>query len=401
MKRTILIIDDDKLFCQATGDFLENEGMEVMTALTGAEGLRLCNHNHFDVVLLDQQLPDAEGHTLCLAIEKAFRMLSLEKVALFEQYRSTKAGEKSVLIGKSPEFREVVRLVDIAAGADASIIITGETGTGKNVAARAIHYSSPLRDKPFVSINCAALPENLIEAELFGYKKGAFTSATSSKRGLFEMAEGGSLFLDEIGEMPIQLQSKLLGVLEDKKVRPIGGEVSLPVDVRVLAATGKNIEQELGKTFRADLFYRLSVMQIHMPPLRSRREDIPVLCEHFIQQIAPGSTIELEDGELDRLMAHDWPGNVRELNNVLERAMIIQKGPLITPSRMLLKGSVSDIPPPADAMKTDSIPTLEEMEKQHIRKALDVLSGNYTRTAKALGIALSTLKRKVKKYGLR
>ena len=446
-KNVILIVDDDELFCDSVQEHLSSEFMEIKTAYTGKAGVETCSKHRVDVVLLDQMLPDAEGHTLCgeilgyneqtkiifitahpsfegavkairagahdylskpfemeeltLAVERALKMIALERVASLEDYRRSKETQKSVLV-HAGGLDDVQKLVDVAASNDAPVLITGETGTGKNVVARAIHYKSPVAENPFISINCAALPENLIESELFGHEKGAFTGAAGLKRGIFEMAEGGSLLLDEIGEMPLNLQTKLLGVLEDRQIRRIGGQSFLPVDVRVMAATSSDLEETLGKTFRADLFYRLSVIQIHIPPIRERPRDIPELAGYFLgNSVSSRHHLMLSEEELDRLMDYDWPGNVRELKNVLERAAILQRGDELRPSELLGKG-------PAPAAATDpasgnpgKIATMQEMEKSHIQHALGRLEGNYTQTAKTLGIALSTLKRKLRKYGLR
>ncbi len=315
-KKVILIIDDDALFCDATRDFLAREQAEVLAARTGAEGLMICSEHKVDVVLLDQNLPDSQGHELCsailgfneqtkiifitahpsfdgavkairvgafdylskpfemeelaLSVDHALRLLDLEKVAGIEKYKRDKESGEAVLVGAGGGLAEISGLIDIAANEDAPVLITGETGTGKNVVAKAIHYKSFANREAFITINCAAIPENLIESELFGHQKGSFTGALANKKGIFEMAEGGTLFLDEIGEMPLHLQTKLLGVLEDKRVRRIGGESFFPVHVRIIAASNKELELELDKTFRSDLYYRLSVIRIHIPPLRER-----------------------------------------------------------------------------------------------------------------------------------
>ncbi|HEX8948559.1 MAG TPA: sigma-54 dependent transcriptional regulator [Dissulfurispiraceae bacterium] len=441
----LLVIDDDRLFCDAVRDYFSSS-MRVLTAYTGAEGIATCVQNRVDLVLLDQNLPDTEGHTLCptilksneyakiifatahpsfegaikamragahdylskpfdleelsLAIEGARKTLALEKVAQIEDYKSSKESEEAVLIGSSREFSEITRLIDLASSAEAPVLITGETGTGKNVAAKAIHYKSGARKEAFISINCAALPENLIEAELFGYEKGAFTGAVASKRGVFEMAEGGTLFLDEIGEMPTHLQTKLLSVLEDKKIKRLGGDSIRPVSVRIIAATSADLEGGLGKTFRSDLYYRLSVIRIHVPPLRARIADLPELCEYLLKKMALGREIRLADSEMGRLQEYDWPGNIRELKNILERAAILQKGPAIRPSELLGKSAVKQQEMQGDSRECPLV-TLEEMEKSYIKRVLGQLSGNYTHAAKALGISLSTLKRKVKDYDLK
>jgi transcriptional regulator with PAS, ATPase and Fis domain len=318
-----------------------------------------------------------------------------------QNYKDDKESEGTVLVSGNGGFAEILKLIDVAASADAPVLITGETGTGKSVVAKSIHYQGLSHKKVFICINCAALPENLIEAELFGCEKGAFTGAVAARKGIFELAEGGTLFLDEIGAMPLHLQSKLLGVLEDKKIRRIGGESMKSIDVRIIAASNTNLENAIEQgNFREDLFYRLSVLRIHIPPLRDRREDIPELCGHFIRAMAHGRHVNLPDSELERLLAYEWPGNVRELRNVLERSFILHKGSKLKPSKFLNGGlkpsSTTAIPSPGGNGNS----SLEEVERRHIRYMLDTCSGNYTRTARALGISLSTLKRKVRRYGL-
>lgn len=414
---------------------------------TGADGVSLCSQNKMDVVLLDQNLPDTEGHLLCssilacndqtkiifitahpsfdgaikairegahdylskpfeleelsLTVKNALKTITLERVAQVEAYKRRDDIEEAVLIG-SKGLNEILKLIELAASASAPVLISGETGTGKNVAAKAIHYKSSARKDAFISINCAAIPENLIESELFGFEKGAFTGASYSKRGIFEMAEDGTLFLDEIGEMPMNLQVKLLNVLEDKKIKRLGSDIIRPVNVRIIAATNSDIENSLDKTFRSDLYYRLGVMRIHIQPLRERKDDIPDLCEYLLRKISNSSTVRIEKDEINKLMDYDWPGNVRELRNVLERALIIQKGDVLRPSELLIKTTTEKAARRMEAEPADeTISTIEEMEKKHIKKALEKLSGNYTRTAEALGISLSTLKRKAMEYGLK
>lgn len=318
----------------------------------------------------------------------------MERVAQVEDYRISKESEETVLIGK--KLSEVTKLIDVAGNTDAPVLITGETGTGKNIVARAIHFRGKKKGA-FISVNCSTLPENLIEAELFGYEKGAFTGATTSRKGVFEMAEGGTLLLDEIGEMPMHLQTRLLSVLEDGKIKRIGGETIRPVHVRIIAATNTNIEESIGKSFRPDLYYRLSVVRIHIPPLRKRKEDIPELCRYILRKIT-GSDVSLDGEEIRRLTKYDWPGNVRELRNVLERASLIQKGKRLRPSELL--GKNLDLSSYRMSSDDDRIITLEEMEKNHIINTLNKLSGNLTKTALALGISISTLKRKLRKYNL-
>ncbi|MFA5354617.1 MAG: sigma-54 dependent transcriptional regulator [Thermodesulfovibrionales bacterium] len=441
-KRTLLIIDDDTLFCDAMLEHFSPR-MNVFTAHTGKAGMQVCSEKRVDLVLLDQNLPDCEGYTLCpsilhyneqtkivfisahpsfenavnavrsgaydylskpleleeltLTIDNALKTLALEKAVQIEDYKNRRKGEEAVLTGKG--LAEVLTLIDRAAAVDAPILITGETGTGKNVLARTIHNRSPLDKEAFISVNCAALPENLIEAELFGHEKGAFTGATSVRRGVFEMAEGGTLFLDEIGEMPLHLQSKLLSVLEDKRIKRLGGETSRPVDVRIIAATNAEIEGLLGKSFRADLYYRLSVVRIHIPSLRERKEDIPDLCAFFLKHLAPGEELAIPGAEMERLMGYDWPGNVRELKNIIERAFILRREGELRPSELISHSRPSPYPNGAGT-ETAVIP-LHEVEKKHILRAFHSLSENLSRTAQALDISLSTLKRKLKDYGVK
>lgn len=443
--KVLLVIDDDRLFCDAVKGYLCGR-MKVLSAHTGKDGVNTCSMHNVDIVLLDQNLPDTEGHLLCpsilkfnenakiifvtahpsfdgavkairagahdylskpfeleelsLAVENALRTLALEKSAQIGDYKSSKESEDAVLVGSSEAICEISRLVDLSASVDAPVLITGETGTGKNVAAMAIHFKSSAKREAFISINCAALPDNLIEAELFGYEKGAFTGAVSSKRGIFEMAEGGTLFLDEIGEMPINLQTKLLGVLEDKKVKRLGGDFIMPVNVRIIAATSADLENSLGKSFRSDLYYRLSVIRMHIPPLRERRHDIPELCLYLLKKIAYGRELELEESEIKKLMEYDWPGNIRELKNILERAAVLQKGRTFKPYELLGNTSARQTCP-SETRGDDTIVPLSEMERNHIMHALEKLGGNSTKAARALGISLSTLKRKVKEYRLK
>jgi DNA-binding NtrC family response regulator len=441
MKKTLLIIDDDRVFCEAVRDYLSSDTVEVLLAHKAKDGLTLCSLQQIDVVLLDQQLPDGEGHTLCptilqyndqtkiifdtaypsfdnavkairsgafdylskpfdleelaLAVKQAFRTLELEQVEQVQDYQRTRERENAVVV-TGEGLADSMQLAEIAAATSAPVLITGETGTGKTLVAKAIHYKGPASSAPFISINCASLPENLIEAELFGYEKGAFTGAVSTKRGIFEMAEGGTLFLDEIGEIPPHLQAKLLSVIEDKRLRRIGSESLRPVNARIIAATSVTLEDTLGAAFRKDLYYRLSVVRIHLPPLRERRQDIPALCMHLLGQLSGGRQIRIEQDELKRLMAYNWPGNVRELKNILERSVLLQQGPLFKPSELL--GETPQDPPEScpPLQGNDALLSLEEVEQRHIREVLDKLAGNYTRAAKVLGISLSTLKRKLK-----
>jgi DNA-binding NtrC family response regulator len=446
IKRKILIIDDNDTFCESVRDLLNDNATDVLIANTGKDGLKICTDIKIDVVILDQKLPDAKGVSLCpsilaqneqtkiifvtaypsfnnaldaikfgahgylskpfemaeleLTIKQAFRTQELEKTEQIQNYHDSKESEEIELISGQGVFDEIHKLIDLAAESDAPVLLTGETGTGKNVVARAIHYKSNLPKKLFLTTNCAAFPENLIEAELFGSEKGAFTGATSSRKGIFELAEGGTLVLDEIGSMPIHLQSKLLGVLEEKKIRRVGGESIKRINVRIIAACNNDMEEAIkNKTFRDDLYYRLSVIRIHIPPLRARKQDIPKLCEYFIGKMSRGTKTHLADSELNKLIEYEWPGNVRELKNVIERSLIIQRGQTLKPSLLLRSGHSSSFPAVDNGSGSEyEVETLETIEKQCIGRALKKYNGNYSQTAKALGISLSTLKRKVKCY---
>jgi DNA-binding NtrC family response regulator len=450
LKRTILVIDDDLNFCRTVADYLGNETVEVVAAHTAADCLDACSRLRVDVALLDQKLPDSEGHLLCpailgyndqtkiifstafpsfenavaavkagaydylskpfelgeleLAVRKALRVIDLEKVEELQSYSHDKEMEDAVLAG-SAGLAEVRRLIERAAAADAPVLITGETGVGKNVVARCIHYSGPWRKAPFVSINCASIPEGLIEAELFGSVKGAFTGASADRKGIFEMADGGTLFLDEIGEMPAHLQTKLLSVLDDKRIKRVGGEAFRRVNVRIISATGVDLENAIKtRTFRKDLYYRLGVIKIHVAPLRERKQDIPELCSHLLSRMAVGRRASVPDTELKLLESYDWPGNVRELRNVLERAAILQPGPSLRPSEFLRAEAAEGVPQSGLTPSSDTtlpIMTLDEAEKRLMETTLTACSGNYTATAAALGISFSTLKRKLRKYGLK
>ena len=294
----------------------------------------------------------------------------------------------------------LAKLTDLAAQSDAPLLITGETGTGKNVLAQHIHDRSQFRQAPCIAINCAALPENLIESELFGYEKGAFTGASTSRKGIFEMAEGGTLVLDEIAEIPPNLQAKLLGVLDSKRIKKIGDDVLRPVNVRIMAITNQDMDVAIRmKTFRADLYYRLSVVHLHVPPLRDRRQDIPALCHHLLKKITPAS-LQISDGEMKELMDYPWPGNIRELKNILERAVLLREGPHLLPVALLGKKNCPTGLPSKYLPTPDAFIPLGELEKAYIHRVLNEGKGNYRETARLLGISLSTLKRRIKEHSI-
>ena len=315
------------------------------------------------------------------------------------------AGRLGELVGGSKAMQEVMRIIEMAAPSSASVLITGETGSGKEIVARTIHKLSPRAAGPFVAINCSAIPETLMESEIFGHERGAFTGAAERRVGCFELADGGTLLLDEIGEMPAPTQAKLLRVLEDRKVRRLGSKTETPVDVRVLAATNKDPEQAVASGgLRQDLFFRLNVFHIHLPPLREHKEDIPLLAEHILRDVNAkhGKNVRGIGAEvLDIFMSHTWPGNIRELRNVLERAAIMSEKELV--SRSSLPGEFGKVAAksPGD-LSTIRFPigtTVDAMERELILQTLQATGNNKTRAAELLGVSLKTLHNKLKEYG--
>jgi DNA-binding NtrC family response regulator len=316
--------------------------------------------------------------------------------------------EWSPLVGSSPAMLEVYKLVARVSESKSTVLLQGESGTGKELIARAIHGNSPRRDKPFVPVNCGALPDTLLESEMFGYEKGAFTGAVGTKTGLFESASGGTLFLDEVGELGQALQVKLLRVMQDHEVRRVGGTHSIKVDVRIIAATNRDLEQFVkeGK-FRDDLFYRLNVVRITLPSLTERQEDIPMLAHYFLQKCATGTTTPVRGfhpDTMELLNRYRWPGNVRELENAIERAVSLSHGPLLTPDD--LPTAIRQAPIDADAKPespdaTESVClTLEEVEKRHLVRVLKETKGNKVKASKILGIDRRTLYRMAERFGL-
>jgi transcriptional regulator with PAS, ATPase and Fis domain len=281
------------------------------------------------------------------------------------------------------------------------VLILGESGTGKEMVARAIHHSGPFRDKPFIPVDCGSLVPTLIESELFGYVKGAFTGAVQAKEGLLAIAEGGTVFLDEVGELPVDLQAKLLRALQEKEIRPVGSTKVVPINVRILAATNRNLEQAVAEgSFRRDLFFRLNVLSLRIPALRERRQDIPLLATSFLERLShtSGRTFELTDDAMKALLAHDWPGNVRELENCLERCCALTSGSLI--NVVDLPSSITGAPAQVIAASSDSkILSMNEVEKQAIMAAITCLNGDKLMAARLLGIGKTTLYRKLKEYG--
>jgi DNA-binding NtrC family response regulator len=324
-------------------------------------------------------------------------------VVLQRQLRD--AGRLGELVGGSKAMQEVMRVIEMSAPSSASVLITGETGSGKEIVARTLHKLSPRATGPFVAINCSAIPETLMESEIFGHERGAFTGAAERRIGCFELADGGTLLLDEIGEMPAPTQAKLLRVLEDRKVRRLGSKTETPVDVRVLAATNKDPEQSVANGgLRQDLYFRLNVFHIHLPPLREHKEDIPLLAEHILRDINAKHSKNVRGigaEVLDIFMSHTWPGNIRELRNVLERAAIMSEKDLI--SRSSLPGEfgklASKSPSDLSGIKFPIGTTVDAMERELIVQTLQATGNNKTRAAELLGVSLKTLHNKLKEYG--
>jgi DNA-binding NtrC family response regulator len=445
---SILIVEDDAAMRDLLSEELSDAGFDVRSAGGAAAGLEIARSDRFDLIITDLRMPEMDGfdlirgvmampeppHVVMItafgSIETAIRAVKLgaydyitkpfeieelllhadkalgeralrTKLARLQREVEDRYGLGSI-IAKSASMRDVVHLVQRIAGSTASVLVTGESGTGKELIARAIHYNSTRATGPFVGVNLAAVPEGLIESELFGHKKGAFTDARADKPGLFVEADGGTIFLDEIGELALPLQAKLLRVLQEHEVRPLGATRNQRVDVRVIAATNKNLETMLADgSFREDLYYRLNVIHLDLPPLRSRPEDIMPLAEHVLLQLGgkqtPPRRMRLSPEAQHLLLAYHWPGNVRELMNVLERGVALCQGELIADD---------DLPPhvrerrPADFLGAAVARrmTLSELEREFIERVLEDEAGNKTRAAQRLGLDRKTLYRKLDEY---
>lgn len=446
MTPRILVIDDEERMCWALERALSHEGYQVVTATRGLQGIDLAQETEPSMVILDLKMPDIDGievlkeikkinpsipvimitahGTIDNAIEamkigatdyitKPFKLEELKvhvKQALHlsnlenqVNFLSQELGKKyGKIVGQSDAMKEVALLIRQVAKTGATVLITGESGTGKEVAAVEIHKASNRADKPFVAVNCAALPEQLLESELFGHEKGAFTGATSKKKGRFEIADKGTIFLDEIGEMPINMQAKLLRVLQERCFERVGGTETIHVDVRVIATTNIDLATAISNgTFREDLYYRLNVMRISMPPLRSRKEDIPLLVNHFLEKLDPSRSKKISSVAMKILTRYNWPGNIRELQNAIERALIVCQGTEIQPVHFPkeLLNSLEETTTPVINL-TEGGFSLEELEKHLIIKALEKHNYNQTKVAKYLGISRPTLLYRLKKYGI-
>jgi two-component system response regulator AtoC len=378
----------------------------IMTAFGSSNAaIRAMELGAFDYITKPFEL-EKISHTVKRVLD--YQDLTKEVEVLRDEISTLVQTER--IVGNSPAMQEVYKTIGKVAKADATVLITGESGTGKELVAEALHFNSNRRSGPMVKVSCAALPETLLEAELFGHEKGSFTGAMTQRRGRFEMADKGTIFLDEIGEMTVPTQTKLLRVLQERKIERIGSSVPIKVDIRIIVATNKDLQKQVEQSkFRDDLYYRLNVINIHMPPLRDRKEDIPSLVEHFLAKHRYSATAQpaaISEEAIRRLMEYNWPGNVRELENVIERAVVLSRGQIIT-SRELPFGDheagEGEDGEPGDDVKADSSffkKSVAQFEKDLIMKALRDANGNRSKAAEMLGIYRRLLYAKIKEYGL-
>jgi DNA-binding NtrC family response regulator len=449
----LLIVDDERSVREACREVAHSLGFSAQIADSAEQAHRMLDLHPFDAVLLDLRLPGAGGldalrrvkerrpdavvivvtgyGTVQSAVQamkngaydyvtKPFSVdelkLLLERVAshlkLKSENRMLREKVKSKqgfggIVGRAPEMEKLYRIIAKAANSVHPVLILGESGTGKEMVARSIHYSGPFRDKPFIPVDCGSLVPTLIESELFGYVKGAFTGANQSKDGLMAMAEGGTIFLDEVGELPVDLQAKMLRAIQEKEIRPVGSTKRVPINVRILAATNRDLEQAVTQgAFRRDLYFRLNVLSLRIPPLRERRQDIPLLIGHFLERMTRTSGQEkiLSDDALKSMLAYDWPGNVRELENCLERSYAFTSGPTIHTND--LPREIANLPAPQSSNGNGNgngnghlkIIPIAELEKQTILRAIMELNGDKLQAARLLGIGKTTLYRKLKDY---
>src|SRR5437868_4216601 len=445
----LLIVDDERAVREACREGAQSLGYNSFVADSAEHAYRILDSQNIDAILLDLKLPGAGGlealhqikqqrpdavvvvvtgyGTVQSAVHamkngaydyvtKPFSMdelkLLLERVSnhlklktenrLLREKIKSKQGFGSI-VGRAPEMDKLYRIIAKAAHSSHPVLIFGESGTGKEMVARAIHFSGPYGDKPFIPVDCGSLVPTLIESELFGYVKGAFTGAMQSKEGLLAIAEGGTVFLDEVGELPVDLQAKLLRAIQEKEIRPVGSTKRIAINVRILAATNRDLEQSVAQgSFRRDLYFRLNVLSLRIPPLRERRQDIPLLVAHFLERItrSTGQEHSLSDDALKAMLAYDWPGNVRELENSLERACALNTGPLIHLTD--LPGSISGARSQAAAVNEGSakILPMADLEKQTIINTIAQLNGDKLLAARLLGIGKTTLYRKLKEYAV-
>ncbi len=444
----LLVVDDDPTSCEVVAEGLRAEGFDVATAFGGNEALARVRECVFDIVLSDVRMRDLDGLALlqtlrretpdtCVILMTAFANVEAALTAIQEGaydyvskplrldellqtirralaqlqlarenrwFRETLSDRYTLanIVGVSPAMIEVFKLVARVAPTRATVLITGESGTGKEVVARALHFNSPRSAGPFVTIHCAGLAETLLESELFGHVRGAFTGAVSARRGLFEAGHGGTVFLDEIADITASTQAKLLRVVEQQEIKPVGATESVRIDARLVAATNKELAAEVrAGRFREDLLYRLNVVHVALPPLRQRREDIPALATHFLRRYAEesGKTITGIAPETMRLLeAYAWPGNVRELENVVERAVAMSGHSVLLPHD--LPSHIAPESPASSAEDTASLPSLDELTRRHLVRVLAATGGNKKRTAEILGVDRRTLYRMLERYAM-
>ena len=453
MAERLLVIDDEQSMREWLTIALSQDGFEVESAGSGEEALKVLERTPVDLALVDLRMPGLDGletlrrikqldegvsvvimtayataETAVQALKegaydyiiKPFKVDELrhlvqkaleERRLRGENLRLRDEVERRYhfgnLIGKSPKMQEVFSTIGRLGDSKATVLVTGESGTGKELVAKAIHFNSNRKERPFVTVNCGAIPHELMESELFGHVKGAFTGAVAAKQGLFEVADTGTLFLDEVSELPLHLQVKLLRVLEDQEIRPVGGVKPVRVDVRIVAATNRDVSQAIAaKTFREDLFYRLNVISLHIPSLRERRDDIPLLVSHFLQKFAPagGPPTLISPEALTALERYPWPGNVRELEHVIERAVTLEPGPVLRVESLpeSVRGphapDFAGIDLPDEGLDLDAL--MERIERDLLRQALRHAEGIQSRAAQLLRTSFRSFRYRLQKYGL-
>jgi two-component system response regulator HydG len=450
MKPKILVVDDEPSHRKMLEAVLSSEGYEIVQAADGSEAVAAVEKEYFDLILMDIRMQKTGGiealksireispgipvimmtayasvdtavaalksgafdyltkpldiDELKIMLAKALRHHRLEEENLQLREQLDDRFDFSSIIGRSPAMEKMFETMSLVAPSEVTVLICGASGTGKELVANAIHHNSPRGKQPLITVNCAALPETLLESELFGHEKGAFTGAVSRRKGRFQMAHGSSIFLDEIAEMAPVTQAKILRVLQEREFEPLGGSETVQVDTRIIAATNRDLEEEIhAGRFREDLYYRLNVVKIEVPSLQERREDIPLLADFFLKHYAQKNRRHIKGlapRTLDLLMRYDWPGNVRELENVLERAVILVRGETIMPDALpAALQARGDAPGPA-AVELRPGRSLKEVEKEMILRTLEDMDGNRTRAAEILGISRRTLQLKLKEYGV-
>lgn len=449
--QSILIVDDEKSIRESLTGILQDEGFSPICVDSGEAAIEKISEEKPDLILLDIWMPGMDGLETLTKIRDIYpdqlvvmmsghgtietavkstklgaydfieKPLSLEKILLciqnaikvgqlVEENRELKAqiGKEHDMIGNSKPIKELKKQIEIAAPTSGWILITGENGTGKELVARSIHHHSHRNTKPFIEVNCAAIPEELIESELFGHEKGSFTGATTQRRGKFDQAHRGTLFLDEIGDMSLKTQAKVLRILQEHKFERVGGNKTIEVDVRVIAATNEDLEKEIANgNFREDLYYRLNVIPFHVPPLRERKADIPHLTNHFLEYFCSKESRDikvLDDDAMEAFKNYNWPGNVRELKNLIERLVIMSPGNTITTGQLpqsILMNSKTEKDQTSRNFSADTYRNAkEEFEKEFLIQKLDEYEWNISRTAEAIEIERSNLHRKIKAYGI-